>query len=162
MTMRIRPAEPGDEDGLWRVLEPIIRTGETYPYPRDMTRDDALRYWLGAEHEVFVAEEGNRTLGTYYIRPNQKALGSHVANCGYMVAADAQGRGVATALYHHSVEHARARGYRAMQFNLVVATNAAGMHLWPKLGMEIVGKLPGAFQHPTLGDVDAYVMYRRL
>jgi ribosomal protein S18 acetylase RimI-like enzyme len=101
-------------------------------------------------------------LGTYYIRPNQNAGGAHVANCGYMVAEGARGRGVATALYEHSVEHARRRGFRALQFNLVIASNDVAARLWQKLGMRMVGTLPGAFRHPTLGYVDAYVMYRDL
>ena len=160
--MQIRVATLADRDGLWAVLEPVIRAGETYPLPRDMAREDALSYWLSPAHEVFVAIEEARVLGTYYIRPNQNAGGSHVANCGYMVASDARGRGIATALYEHSVEHARRRGYRAMQFNLVIASNEVAARLWQKLGMRLVGTLPGAFHHPRLGYVDAYVMYREL
>jgi ribosomal protein S18 acetylase RimI-like enzyme len=160
--MNIRAAEAKDDDGLWRVLEPVIRAGETYPLPRDMTREAALAYWHSPEHHVYVANENGEILGTYYLRPNSRAGGGHVANCGYMTAPWARGRGVATALCVHSFDEAKRRGYRAMQFNLVIASNDAAMRLWPKLGMEIVGRLPGAFQHPRLGYVDAYVMYKTL
>jgi ribosomal protein S18 acetylase RimI-like enzyme len=160
--MDIRAAEIGDEDGLWRVLEPVIRAGETYPLPRDMARADALAYWLAPDHHIFVAEENGEILGTYYLRANSRAGGGHVANAGYMTAPHARGRGVATALCLHSFEEAKRLGFRAMQFNLVIASNEAAMHLWPKLGMDIVGRLPGAFHHPRLGYVDAYVMYKTL
>jgi RimJ/RimL family protein N-acetyltransferase len=160
--MQIRAAERKDDDGLWRVLEPVIREGETYPVPMDMTRDAALAYWHSPEHRVYVAEDGAEILGTYYLKPNSRAGGAHVANAGYMTAPAARGKGVATALCLHSFAEAKRLGFRAMQFNLVIATNAAATHLWPKLGMEIVGRLPGAFHHPRLGYVDAYVMYRTL
>jgi GNAT superfamily N-acetyltransferase len=160
--MQIRAPLESDRDGLWNVLEPVIRAGETYPLPRDMPREAALTAWLAPEHDVFIAVEGDEVLGTYYMRPNAKAGGSNVANAGYMVSPAARGRGVATALYDHSVAHARERGYRALQFNLVISTNEVAARLWQKLGMSIIGTLPSAFHHPRLGYVDAYVMYRQL
>jgi ribosomal protein S18 acetylase RimI-like enzyme len=62
----------------------------------------------------------------------------------------------------HSLDRARERGFRAMQFNFVVSTNKSAVHLWRGFGFEIVGRLPGAFQHPSQGFVDALVMYRSL
>jgi ribosomal protein S18 acetylase RimI-like enzyme len=160
--MLIRPALPDDEDGIWRVLEPAIVTGETYALPRDMTRDDALAYWAAPSHEVFVAKEREVLVGTYFMRPNQPGGGAHVANCAYMVAPAATGRGIAQAMCEHSLEQARARGFLAMQFNFVVSSNERAVRLWQHMGFEIVGRLPKAFRHPSLGRVDALVMYRQL
>jgi L-amino acid N-acyltransferase YncA len=161
--MHIRPASPtADGDFIWSILEPTIRAGETYPLPMDMPRIDAMAYWFASPHEVFVAEEDGQVLGTYFLQPNQQGGGSHVANCGYITAPWATGRGVARAMCAHSLEHARARGFRAMQFNFVVSTNQRAVALWQTFGFEIVGRLPGAFRHPTLGFVDAFVMYRSL
>jgi ribosomal protein S18 acetylase RimI-like enzyme len=127
-----------------------------------MSRADAFAFWFAPGHEVFVAEDGGRVVGTYFLRPNQKGGGAHVANCGYVTAPDATGRGVARAMCEHSLAHARARGFRAMQFNFVVSTNERAVRLWESLGFEIVGRLPGAFEHPAHGFVDAYVMFRSL
>jgi ribosomal protein S18 acetylase RimI-like enzyme len=127
-----------------------------------MCREDALAYWMSPEHEVFVAEENDEVLGTYFLRANQKGGGSHVANCGYITAARATGRGVARAMCAHSLDHARARGFQAMQFNFVVVTNERAVRLWQSFGFEIVGRLPRVFRHPTLGLVDALVMHRVL
>lgn len=160
--MLIRPAQPDDADALWKILEPVIRAGETYTLPRDMDRHAALSYWLSSEHEVFVADDACQLVGTYFLQANQRGGGSHVANCGYITAAFATGRGVARAMCEHSLQRARERGFRAMQFNFVVSTNVRAVRLWENLGFQIVGKLPGAFQHPTLGYVDAFVMYRSL
>jgi len=158
----IRPAEDGDHEAIWRILEPTIRGGETYTLPRDLSREEALDYWFASGHEVFVADERGDVVGTYFVRANQPGGGAHVANCGYMTAGRASGRGLARAMCAHSLETARARGFRAMQFNFVVSTNHRAVRIWESFGFEIVGRLPGAFQHPSEGFVDALVMYRML
>jgi ribosomal protein S18 acetylase RimI-like enzyme len=154
----IRPALPSDSDAIWSILEPILRAGETYTLPRDITRDATFSFGFSPAHEVFVALDDGHIVGTYFLRPNQNGGGSHVANCGYMTAPAASGRGVARAMCAHSLDHARNRGFRAMQFNFVVSTNARAVSLWQSLGFEIVGRLPAAFLHPIAGYTDAYVM----
>jgi ribosomal protein S18 acetylase RimI-like enzyme len=161
MAIRIREANAGDGGAIWAILSPVIRAGDTYTLPQDMSREDALGYWNSPGHEVFVAEENNAIVGTYYLRANQKGGGAHVANCGYMTAPWASGRGIARVMCQHSLEQAKARGFRAMQFNFVVSSNERAVRLWERMGFEIVGRLPGAFRHPTLGPVDALVMYRQ-
>jgi L-amino acid N-acyltransferase YncA len=160
--LTIRAAVPADGDAIWSILEPTIRAGETYTLNRDLGREEALAYWCADRHDTFVAEEDCNIIGTYYLRANQNAGGGHVANCGYMTAAAATGRGVARAMCAHSMAHAKGRGFRAMQFNFVVSTNERAVRLWQSLGFEIVGRLPEAFLHPTAGYVEAFVMYRIL
>ena len=164
--MEVRVAVSADDDAIWRILEPAFRAGETYPIPRDIGRAEALAYWRSASHEVFVAQEGNKNgwdiLGTYYLRANNRGGGAHVANCGYIVAPNAMGRGVARAMCAHSLARAKERGFTAMQFNFVIASNKRAVRLWQSLGFEIVGRLPGAFAQPRLGFVDALVMVRAL
>lgn len=162
LPVSIRRARTGDDDAVWSILEPTFRAGETYPIPPDISRADALAYWHASGHTVFVAENADRIVGTYYLRANNKGGGAHVANCGYMTAAGQTGRGVARAMCAHSLAEARARGFRAMQFNFVIASNERAVRLWLSCGFAIVGTLPGAFEHPARGPVDAYVMYRRL
>jgi len=158
----VRPASIADADSIWEIIEPTIRDGETYTLPREMTRDQALAYWQQKDHEVFLAEENGEVVGTYFLHANQKGGGAHVANCGYITSVRATGRGVARAMCEHSLEQAKTRGFRAMQFNFVVSTNQRAVRLWQSFGFEIVGRLPGAFLHPTAGYVDAFVMYRSL
>ena len=160
--MLIRPATDGDADAIWAIMEPIIRAGETYTLPRDMDKQAALAYWRSPEREVFVADDRGEIVGTYCLQANQKGGGAHVANCGYMTAVPATGRGVARTMCAHSLDRARERGFRAMQFNFVISTNDRAVRLWQSFGFEIVGRLPGAFQHPTRGYVDACIMYRTL
>ena len=151
-----------DQDAIWTMLEPVVRVGEVFALPREMTREQGLAYWFAAGNWVFVAEDDGRIVGSYYVRANQRGGGSHVANCGYLTAAWALGRGVAGAMCKHSLAFARSVGFRAMQFNFVVSTNEAAVHLWRKHGFEVLARLPAAFEHPRLGFVDALVMFRRL
>lgn len=160
--MLIRPARAGDAVAIWSIIGPVIRAGETYALDRDLNEAKAMAYWMGADRETFVAEEDGRVLGTYYIRANQAGGGGHVANCGYMTHADARGRGLARSMAEHSLGHARSRGFRAIQFNFVVSSNDGAVRLWQSLGFDTVGTLPLAFDHPTLGFVDVFVMFRSL
>ena len=160
--MKIRPATPADHDAIWRILEPIFRAGDTYTVDPDISRDDALVYWTGASHGAFVAEADGAVLGTYYLRRNQAGGGAHVCNCGYATAPEAQGKGVARAMLAHSLDEARRQGFRAMQFNFVVATNTRAIATWERAGFAVVGRLPGAFRHPIEGFTDALVMYKDL
>jgi L-amino acid N-acyltransferase YncA len=161
-TPTIRPASTADDDGIWHILEPVFRAGETYPIPRDVSRADALAYWHTPGHSVFVAEDDGAIVGTYYMRANNKGGGAHVANCGYMTAQDQTGRGVARAMCAHSLRLARERGFRAMQFTFVIASNERAVRLWQTCGFAIVGRLPCVFAHPKGGFVDAFVMFQAL
>jgi ribosomal protein S18 acetylase RimI-like enzyme len=163
VTVTIREARRAvDSDAIWGILEPVIRAGETYALGRDLTREQALAYWFSEGNQVFIADDDGQIVGTYFLHPNQKGGGSHVANCGYVTAAAASGKGIARRMCSHSLEYARSRGFRAMQFNFVVKSNERAVRLWQSLGFSIVGILPEAFLHPVHGYTDAYVMYRTL
>jgi ribosomal protein S18 acetylase RimI-like enzyme len=140
----------------------LLRKATPIPFDPAISRDEALSYWFRAGTQTYLAEEGNRAVGTYILRANQPDAGAHVANAAYMVAPATQGRGVGQTMAEHSLGEARRMGFRAMQFNFVVSTNELAVCLWEKLGFKIVGTLPEAFRHPTKGYVDAYVMFRSL
>jgi L-amino acid N-acyltransferase YncA len=158
----IRPATRADEEGIWLIFHEVVSAGDTYAYPPDTTRDQALALWFPGGGWTFVAEQAGSIIGTYVMKANQPGQGSHTANCGYMVPRAASGRGVGEALCRHSMDEARRLGFLAMQFNFVVSTNTRAVALWQRCGFTIVGTLPGAFRHPAQGFVDAYVMHRSL
>ena len=158
--MTIRKATREDFDQIWPFFHEIAAAGETYAYPRDITKSEAARLWIDEPRHTYVFEEQGRVLGTYYIVTNHCGPGDHVCNCGYMVSPAARGRGLATALCEHSQQLAQSLGYKAMQFNFVASCNEGAVRLWGKLGFATVGRLPKAFRHPTKGYVDALVMYK--
>lgn len=159
----ILPAGPEHRDGIWAIFQEVVAGGDAYVFEPDTPRDKALAYWFAEGTRPYVAlDAAGRVLGSYLIRANQPGLGSHVANASYMVSSGARGGGVGSALCAHSLEEARRLGFAAMQFNIVVSTNHTAVKLWRRHGFEIVGTVPKAFRHRSLGLVDAHVMHRFL
>ena len=162
ITFREPSSDATDTEALWQILQPTFAAGETYCIPRDVSRAEALAYWSDSPHRTVLAVSGEEIVGSYFLTPNQRAGGSHVCNCGFVTKADTAGRGVATKMLLHALAEARRLGFRAMQFNFVVSTNVRAVRLWERHGFAVVGRLPGAFCHPSVGYVDAFVMYRSL
>jgi L-amino acid N-acyltransferase YncA len=160
--MLIRRATIDDWPAIWRIFATIVATGDTYSFATDTSEAEAHRLWIEMPAATYVAEIGSGVVGTYYLKPNQPGGGSHVANCGYMVSSQARGQGIAAAMCEHSQVEALHLGFKAMQFNFVVSSNQGAVRLWQRLGYEIVGTVPKAFDHKTLGYVDVYVMYKWL
>jgi L-amino acid N-acyltransferase YncA len=160
-TVSIREFAEADWPQLWPIIREIVRAQETYTYDPEMTEQDARATWIEAPPgRTVVAVEGDRVLGTAKMGTNRPGPGSHVSTASFMVAADARGRGVGTALCAQTLDWARARGYAGMQFNAVAESNTAAVELYRRLGFAVVGTVPGAFAHPTLGRVGLHVMYR--
>ena len=163
MTVEIRPITDADWSGLWPIIAAVTRAGETYTYPLDMTEAQARTMWTPpAPGGTLVAIEDGQVLGAAKIIPNQQGNGAHVANGSFMVAAAARGRGVARSLGEAALAFAREAGFKSMQFNAVVETNTVAVGLWKKLGFEIVGTVPEAFDHPAHGLVGLHIMHRTL
>jgi ribosomal protein S18 acetylase RimI-like enzyme len=161
-SVEIRPYRASDWQTLWPLLRATFQAGDTYVFAPESTEQEIHRAWIETPARIFVACDGGGLLGTYFIKPNQVGLGSHVSNCGYIVSPIAQGRGIASLMCAHSQAEAVAMGFRAMQFNMVVSTNERAVRLWQHLGFTIIGRLPGAFRHQQLGFVDGLVMYKQL
>ena len=109
-----------------------------------------------------MATYDEEIVGTFIIKDNQPGLGSHIANASYMVSGKASGKSIGKAMGEFSLEEARRLGYQAMQFNIVVKSNIRAVQLWQKLGFNIIGEIPEAFNHKDKGLTNAYIMYRKL
>ena len=160
--LSIRPAVFADQGRVWQTLEPTIRAGETMAMDQDTTRATALDYWFSARNEVFVAEQEGTIVGTYFLRESRAGGGAHIAKSVYVVSPSATGRGIAQAMCEHSLTQARARGFTAIQLDFVLSSEERRLKLWQRAGFKVVGTLPKAFRHPSMGLIDAYVMHREL
>jgi len=162
--MTIRKAhKPKDYDGIWEIFSKVIQTGDTYVFDPNTPKEALDKYWFADGMDTFVAvDDEGLILGSYFIKPNQVDLGSHIANCGYMVSPGSQGKGIGRILCEHSLAYAKQKGYLGMQFNIVVSTNTNAVNLWKKLGFDIIGITPNGFRHKELGLVDTYIMYKNL
>ena len=151
-----------DFEQFWPVFRDIVDAQETYAFPVGMTLEEGYHLWCEYPQQTFALKIDDSVAGSYYIKPNAAGPGSHVCNCGYMVDPHFRGQGIARTLCEHSQQVAEDLGFHAMQFNSVVSTNEAAVHLWEKMGYNIIGTVPQAYQHKSRGLVDAYVMYKKL
>lgn len=151
-----------DFEVFWPTFKEVVLAQETYAFDPNITFEEAFQLWCESPLYTFVIKENNQILGSYYIRPNASGPSAHICNCGYMVSANSRGKGVARKLCLHSQEKALELGYRAMQFNSVVSSNDVAVNLWKKLGYAIIGTIPKAYNHKTLGMIDSYIMHKQL
>lgn len=157
----VRDYVDADWPQVWPIIEEVVRAGDTFPFPTDLTEDEARAIWLdnGPGGRASVAVEGDRVLGTAKMGRNRPGPGSHVATASYMVPAEARGRGVGRALVVDSIDWARESGYAAMQFNAVVATNKSAVRLYESLGFTVIGTVPRAHQLPMGERVGLSIMH---
>jgi GNAT superfamily N-acetyltransferase len=161
--VEIREFAEADWAQVWPIVRDVVRAGDTFPYDPSMTADEARAIWLEpAPALTVVAVEDDRVVGTAKMGTNRPGPGSHVSTASFMVDAAARGHGVGAALCRFALDWARERGYAGMQFNAVADSNRSAIELYERLGFEIVGTVPGAFEHPKLGRVGLHVMYREL
>jgi L-amino acid N-acyltransferase YncA len=162
--MKIRKADRAkDYEKIWDIFSNVIKTGDTYVFDPHTPKEALDKHWFADYMDTFVAvDDEDSVCGTYIIKPNQIDLGNHIANCGYMVNPNFQGRGIGKLLCAHSIEFAKQKGYVGIQFNIVVSTNTNAVNLWKQFGFEIIGTTPKGFRHKDLGLVDTYIMFKDL
>ena len=158
----IRPATVKDLDAIWQLWKGITAQKAYFPYDETYTRQQIEASWINLDNLIGVAEVAGEVAGAYIVKPNQPGYGSHVANAAYMVATAFRGQGIGKQLCAHSLEAAKAAGYRAMQFNLVVSTNTAAIQVWESFGFQRIGIVPKGFYQEGVGFVNAYIFYRFL
>src|SRR5882762_1452580 len=160
--IHIRKSGAEDADEIWKILQPIIRLGDSFAYSPSSTKAEMLGYWFDKKKHTYTALLNDKIVGTFFIQDNQPGLGSHIANAGYATSPKAYGQGIGKQMGIFSLDEARKLGYKAMQFNIVVKTNERAVKLWKDIGFKIIGEIPDAFQHRALGMVNAYIMYQKL
>ena len=160
----IRDATADDWPAIWPIFRSVVAAGDTFSYDRDPLEEEARRLWMlepPGRTLIAVAADGI-VLGTAKMHPNHGGPAPHVATASFMVDPRRRGQGVGRALGEHVLDRARDDGFRAIQFNAVVETNAGAVALWRSLGFEVIGTVPEGFLHPDDGYVGLHIMHRRL
>lgn len=176
--IEIRKANDADKPEIWNIIKAVIATGDTYVFAPDSTEEEMISYWFSPEKHTYVAvwteapkragilsddlHSSGTIVGTFFLKANQPGLGAHVGNAGYMVAPEAKGKRVGRTMAEYSLDESRRLGYKSIQFNFVVKSNAVAVKLWQDIGFEIIGEIPEAFNHAENGLTNAYIMFRKL
>lgn len=160
----IRPAEPGDAEALTRLAEAVSAEPEAWLISSNgewRSVGDERRYLKALRRyphaAVFVAERGDGALvGRLSVARDQHPASSHVADLGLMVAHDARGQGIGTALLQAAVDWARDAGIRKLELH-VFPWNEPAMRLYEKFGFEREGYRKRHYRRDG-EDVDAVLM----
>jgi GNAT superfamily N-acetyltransferase len=127
VSIAIRSATDADWPRIWPVVEAVVREGETYTYPTDLTSEQARDLWMERPPgRTIVAEDGGELLGTAKMGPNKPGHGDHVGTASFMVAAAGRGRGVGRALGEHVIAWHREQGFRGIRRPAVAVARLRG------------------------------------
>ena len=159
----VRPIRDEDWPAVFRIVDEVVRDGETYAYPDDLTPETARDLWVESPPGLtVVADRDGRILGTAKMGPNRPGRGDHIGTASFMVAPEARGAGLGRLLGQWAIDWHRRSGFAGIQFNAVVASNEVAVRLWQSLGFEVVGTVPGAFRSRRHGLVGLHVMFLAL
>lgn len=159
----VRPVRDEDWPAVFRIIDEVVRDGETYAYPDDLGSASARELWVERPPGLtIVAERDGLVLGSAKMGPNRPGRGDHIGTASFIVAAEARGAGVGRILGEWVVGWHRRSGFEGIQFNAVVASNESAVRLWRSLGFEIIGTVPGAFRSRRHGRVGLHVMFLAL
>ena len=123
----------------------VVDAADAFPQEAILEGDEAERFF-GEQSFTAVAKENGEILGLYILHPNNIGRCGHLGNASYAVRKDLRGRHVGEALVRHSLKKAAELGFKVMQFNAVVASNHAAIHLYEKIGFQRLGVIPGGFR----------------
>lgn len=152
-----------DWPNIYPFYSLIMASGKTYAFPEQQTLEEARPWWMEPPPgQTVVVIRAGKVVGSAKMGANRPGRGSHVATASFLVDPTEQGRGIGRALGVYVLGWARSAGFKSIQFNAVVESNTAAIHLWQSLGIQIIGTAPAAFDHPEHGLVGLHVMFRHL
>ena len=145
MDIIIRKYSDNDLGAMTKIWNHIVKEGQYFPQENGLSIKEAAAFFT---EQTFtgVAEEDGAIVGLYILHPNNIGRCGHIANASYAVKADQRGKRIGEKLVVHSLEMAKAAGFRIMQFNAVVANNKGAISLYKKLGFKELETIPGGFK----------------
>lgn len=155
--MRVRQYREADLPSMARIWNGVVEAGDAFPQTDSLTPEEAARFF-SAQTYTGVAEEDGQVIGLYILHPNNVGRCGHICNASYAVKPGCRGRSIGELLVRDCLSQAKALGFRILQFNAVVATNAAAIHLYEKLGFHRLGTIPGGF-HLKSGNYEDIILF---
>jgi ribosomal protein S18 acetylase RimI-like enzyme len=134
---------PDDEPQLFAAYAAVLGEGGAFPREPPARQELFRAAWLTGKTVVIVASTGDVAAGSYWLAPNFPGRASHIANAAYLVAPRHRRQGVGRTLVLHSLEEAKARGFDAMMFNLVLESNPS-RDIYEQCGFRPIGRIPVA------------------
>lgn len=147
--------------GMATVWNEVVDEGVAFPQEELLDECSAVEFFASQTY-CGVALLDGCVIGLYILHPNNVGRCAHICNASYAVCTAARGRGVGKRLVEDSMDQGKRLGFRVLQFNAVVASNAGARHLYEKLGFVQLGVIPGGFRMPDGSYADICPYYHEL
>lgn len=147
MRICVRKYEEKDLEQMMKIWNEIVEEGIAFPQEELLTRESG-KVFFESQTYTGVAEdtEDGKIYGLYILHPNNVGRCGHICNASYGVGKESRGKHIGEKLVRDCMEQGKAYGYKVLQFNAVVKTNAAARYLYEKLGFQQLGVIRGGFK----------------
>lgn len=159
--MKIRAFEDKDLPQMAEIWNTVVREANAFPQ-KECLDEEGARSFFGAQSFTAVAEDEEGIKGLYILHPNNVGRCGHLCNASYAIRKDCRGQHIGEQLVRHCLEKGKELGFRVLQFNAVVCTNAAAIRLYEKLGFTRLGTIPGGFELADGSYTDIIAYYKVL
>lgn len=156
--MEIRAYQKPDLPQMTAIWNAVVRADDAFPQLDELDERTAPEFFA-EQTRTAVALDAGRVVGLYILHPNNVGRCGHVANASYAVDAGVRGKGIGRALVSDSLASLAPCGFRGLQFNAVVASNAGAIHLYEDLGFARVGTVPGGYLNKQGVYEDMHIFY---
>ncbi|MGN0487618.1 MAG: GNAT family N-acetyltransferase [Acutalibacteraceae bacterium] len=147
MKTEVRKYRPEDLPAMTAIWNEVVRQGDAFPQEEELTEESAKEFFAAQTYSgVACDHDSGNILGLYILHPNNIGRCGHICNASYAVASSCRGQGVGRTLVLDCMKKGKDFGFRVLQFNAVVATNAGARHLYEKLGFQQLGTIPDGFR----------------
>ena len=161
MQIEIRQYQTHDAAAAAAIWNEVVRGGAAFPQREELTEENADSFFRSQSFTGLAEDaETGEIVGLYILHPNNVGRCVHVANASYAVASSARVLGLGRELVKDSLAQAARKGFRGLQFNAVVASNEAAIHLYEDLGFTRVGTIPGGFCSILGNFEDMHIYYK--
>lgn len=157
--MLIRQYTKEDLPAMAAIWNEVVAEANAFPQEDIFTLADAEVFFARQSYTGVAVDTAGQITGLYILHPNNVGRCGHIANASYAVCRDIRGSGIGEALVRDCLQKSREFGFRILQFNAVVATNTAAIHLYEKLGFTRLGTVKGGYRLADGNYADIILFY---
>ncbi|MDF1493844.1 GNAT family N-acetyltransferase [Caproiciproducens sp. CPB-2] len=146
MGITVREFTREDIPAMIIIWNEIVEDGIAFPQTELLEEKNGMEFFESQSFTgVAIEQETGNLVGLYILHPNNVGRCGHICNASYAVKGDERGKRIGEILVLHCITKAKETGFKILQFNAVVSTNTAALHLYKKLGFVQLGVIPGGF-----------------
>lgn len=150
MGIKVKAFQKGDAKDVVAIWNRVVCDGVAFPQETPFSDEEGERFFSEQTYTgVAYRENTGEIVGVYVLHPNFVGRCSHIAFSAFAVKDTARGMGVGEALVTDCKKTARSFGFKAIQLNVVVASNKAALGLYKKCGLSPIGCIKNGFRLPN-------------